>query len=68
MSGPFKEWICYEHTGYAREKACKWHKSRNTESAPRKVAEALRMVFSEPRRICTRKSGKYFEIVGYDFG
>jgi len=68
MYGPFREWVCYEHAGFAREKACRWHKKRSNEPVPRKVEDALKIRFKEPKRICTRKAGKYHEIIDFDFG
>lgn len=67
LDGPYREWICYEHTGYAREKAAKWHSIRSTELLPRKVVDALKLKFKAPKRILTRQSGKYNEIISYDF-
>jgi DNA repair protein RadD len=67
LDGPYKEWICYEHTGYARERACKWHRDRSDRPAPNKVDEALLMDFREPTRISERQAGKFHEICGYDF-
>lgn len=67
LDGPFREWICYQHTGFAREKAAKWHRARSVEDVPQKVQNALRLKFKEPKRILTRQSGKFFEIIGYDF-
>lgn len=68
LSGPYREWVCYEHSGYARERACKWHSYRAGTEAPKTVAEALKVTYREPTRIQTRQSGKYHEICGYDFG
>lgn len=68
LDGPFREWICYEHTGTPREKAVRWHKVRSELPVPRKISEALQMKFREPKRILTRQVGKFFEIVSYDFG
>jgi hypothetical protein len=67
LSGPYREWICYEHSGMARERAHKWHDYRCVEDAPKTVAEALKLRFREPKRIQTRQAGKYHEICGYDF-
>jgi DNA repair protein RadD len=68
LDGPYREWVCYEHTGYAREKACQWHKRRcNNVVIPKTIEEALINTFSNPTRISTRQAGKYHEIVGYDF-
>lgn len=68
LDGPFREWICYQHTGFAREKAAKWHRTRCNEDMPAKIQDALRLKFREPKSILTRKSGKFFEILSYDFG
>lgn len=37
----FKEWVCIEHTGYARQKAETWWARRCAEPCPRTVAEAI---------------------------
>lgn len=67
LNGPFREWICFEHTGFAREKAARWHKARSGLPTPQKVRDALQVPYPAPTRILARASGKYFEIVGYDF-
>ena len=35
------EWICLEHDGYARRKACDWWATRSNEPPPATVAEAI---------------------------
>lgn len=67
LDGPYREWICYQHTGFAREKAARWHRARCDADMPLTVPEAFKCIFKEPKRIQTRKVGKYFEITGYDF-
>lgn len=68
LCGPFREWVCFEHTGFAREKAAKWHKYRSDEPVPSKITDALALSYPVPKRILTRKSGKFFEILAVDFG
>lgn len=69
LSGQFREWVCYEHTGsqILREKASKWHRVRSSEPMPRKIVEALKLKFKEPTGIQTRQLGKHHEIIGYDW-
>lgn len=38
------EWVCIEHTGYAREKAEKWWAARSSESVPATVDDALDVI------------------------
>jgi DNA repair protein RadD len=65
-----REWVCFEHTGYARQKAVQWWQKRLPgQPVPRTVAEALN--FSShlpvPARISVRPQGRYTEITGYEF-
>jgi len=36
-----REWICFEHTGYARQKAEAWWRARSDDPVPDTVAEAV---------------------------
>ena len=67
LDGPFREWICFQHTGFAREKAVKWHKARSSSEVPANVPDALAIEYRPATGILTRKSGKFFEIIGYDW-
>ncbi len=69
LSGQFRDWICYEHIGSAtlREKAARWHKQRSDAPLPKKVSEALKLEFREPKRIQTRQLGKHHEVIGYEW-
>lgn len=68
-----REWVCLEHSGYPREKACKWWGVRSYSShiidVPNDVAEALSQVsdLKKPVEIMVKPSGKYTDIVGYRF-
>jgi DNA repair protein RadD len=60
------EWICIEHTGWAREKALGWWARRSGGSSPpRLVNEALDAagVLRRPARIVVNESGRWPEIV-----
>jgi len=35
------EWVCFEHTGYAREKACAWWRARSILPIPNTTEEAV---------------------------
>jgi DNA repair protein RadD len=66
----YREWICLQHTGFAREKAAKWWQRRAPGTAvPASISEALESshALAEPREIAVRRSGKYHEIVGAKF-
>jgi len=67
----FREWVCLEHTGYARTKAGNWWRVRAGSEAliPRTVNEALELVYGLPRpsRISVDETSRYPEIVGYEF-
>ena len=62
-----KEWICFEHTGYARAKAVTWWQARAAQPVPNTVNEALKChsYLRQPTEIMVRAKGKYTEIVKY---
>lgn len=59
------EWICFEHTGYARTKAEQWWRLRSPEPPPATVDEALLMVdeLPTPTAIQTQRDGKFLRVV-----
>jgi DNA repair protein RadD len=72
--GPFmriaSEWVCFEHTGYARIKAISWWAQRAPGTLiPHTVAEALERQdeLRAPSAIRVNVNKKYPEIIGYDF-
>jgi DNA repair protein RadD len=69
--GPVRhsEWICFEHTGYARQKAVAWWQQRSTAPVPATVAEALDACGSlaKPTAIFVRPSGRFTEVVNHRF-
>jgi DNA repair protein RadD len=63
------EWICFEHTGFARQKAEVWWRKHQGGFPPATVTEALER-FNElvrPATIEVRINGRYPEIVGRTF-
>ncbi len=70
----FSEWVCLEHTGYARQKAEQWWRRRSNEPVPDTVDEAVDLASSgalAPTLAITieRKAGeKYDRVVGHVLG
>lgn len=68
------EWICFEHEGYARQKAVQWWKRRSREPVPDTAEEAVASAnagrLAPTREITVRSvTGEDFErIVGYELG
>lgn len=60
------EWVCPEHTGYARTKAAEWMEARGYSLMP--VDVALAITWPTPRRIKVKTGGKWPEVVDYDLG
>ena len=64
----FKEWVCIEHSGYAKHKANHWIDQRGgikceTVEDLMKIKDTLK----KPNRIRVDKSGKYNSIIDYSF-
>jgi DNA repair protein RadD len=67
----FREWLCFDHKGYAKEKALKWWRLRMSGPGvlPTGTADALAKSdgLIKPSEIKVRKNGKYTEVVGHRF-
>jgi DNA repair protein RadD len=67
----FSEWVCVEHTGFAKAKAVAWMKERTEYALPGSVVSAVSAgeagVFREPYAITVGKEGKYDRITGYSW-
>jgi DNA repair protein RadD len=63
------EWICFEHPGYARQKAVAWWQQRSDAPVPVSIAEALDDAsnLATPRAILVRPNGRFTEVVNYRF-
>ena len=68
------EWICFEHTGYARWKAEQWWKRRSPDAMPSTAQEAVDIANASgvaPTEAITVRNvagEKYDRIIGYELG
>ena len=66
-----REWVCFEHTGWAAEKAGHWWKKRNavTSMVPKTVADALAHTeeLMKPTGVAVDVSKDHPTIVGYSW-
>jgi DNA repair protein RadD len=71
MKQTISEYICLEHTGYARTKAGLWWQARSLSYCPNDVGEAIDMLdrgaCRMPVTITTEMDGKYFRIKSVEF-
>jgi DNA repair protein RadD len=69
-----REWVCFEHTGYARQKAEAWWRARSHEPVPATVEEAVELARAgalAPTLAITveKKAGERYErVVGHRVG
>jgi len=66
----YSEYVCLEHTGYARERAVTWWQKRAPGTqVPRSVSSAMPVaeLLPRPTHIQVRPDGKYFRIQGVRF-
>ena len=69
------EWVCFDHEGYALQKAHAWYALRKPErltAAPGSTAQVMQWLGSgfelaKPTRILVDTNGKYSEIKNYEF-
>ena len=61
-----REWVCPEHTGYARNKAEQWMNARGYNLLS--VDDALAVEWPMPKRIKVKTGGKFIEVVEHDLG
>jgi DNA repair protein RadD len=68
------EWICLEHTGYARQKAVAWWRRRSADSVPDTVQEAVAIANNGGLALTTAitvravAGEEYERIIGYELG
>ena len=68
------EWICFEHTGWARQKAEAWWRKRSNASVPESAEEAVALAnagaLCETESITVRSvvGEEYARIIGYELG
>jgi DNA repair protein RadD len=64
----YREWVCFEHVGYPREKARLWWMQRKPGiPAPPTVGEAILHEFPAPTGIRLQRAGQYFNVVAVRF-
>lgn len=65
----YREWICFEHVGFARQKAVQWWAQHGGGKAPATIAEAIVRFGSlrQPSHILVRADGKFFKVVSRRF-
>lgn len=62
------EYVCFEHDGFAGEKAAQWHFSRlKDQPCPETVENALMVEYPPPKKILVKQEGKYERVIGYEF-
>jgi DNA repair protein RadD len=64
-----RAWQCFDHQGFARQKAESWWRRHAQTVIPRTTEEALRRVteLNQPSQIQVRPDGKYFAITAQRF-
>lgn len=67
------EWVCFEHTGYARQKAVAWWKKRSPDPVPDSAERAVEIAecgLAHPENIIVRNiTGEKFDrVVSYRLG
>jgi len=67
-----REWVCFDHAGYARSKAVKWWEERSNAPVPNSVAEAWDMAnngaLCTTAQVTVRKEGRFDKIVSCQLG
>lgn len=66
----FKEWICFEHSGYAQQKSRAWHEKFKPHDKQEFVADvkvATMIDYKTPSRILVKRDGKYWRVIDYEF-
>jgi DNA repair protein RadD len=63
------EWICFEHPGYARQKAVAWWQQRSAAPVPTTVSDALEAAgtLPTPSHLYVRPKGRFTEVLKYRF-
>lgn len=66
-----REWVCFEHAGFAGNKAAKWWRDRSSLPTPTTVAEAVaamnRGACRNPSRLLVKKDGQFDRIEKAEF-
>ena len=66
-----REWVCFEHEGFALQKAFAWWDARSLQPFPANVAEAITALnhgsARKPSRLLVKKEGQWDRIVQAEF-
>jgi DNA repair protein RadD len=66
------EWVCFNHEGFARQKASVWWLAHSLAPVPESVEDAIdkldRHTCRMPRSITTKLEGRWPRIVSVEFG
>ena len=66
-----REWVCFEHEGFALQKAFAWWDARSLQPFPASVAEAITALnhgsCRKPSRLLVKKEGQWDRIVQAEF-
>jgi DNA repair protein RadD len=68
------EWVCFEHDGYARQKAIAWWKRRSPDPVPETAEEAValaqagRLAATHAITVRSVSGDEYDRIIGYELG
>jgi DNA repair protein RadD len=66
------EWVCFDHSGFARDKADRWWRRRSKAPLPASCDEALYYAeagaLAVPSKITKVRDGKYWRITGCQLG
>ena len=66
-----REWVCFEHNGFAFQKAIQWWRLRSDHPMPESVDEAIDMISRHavraPYKIITRKEGQWRRVETVNF-
>jgi len=60
-----KEWVCFEHTGFPRQKAVQWWHQHAGTTPPETVAQAIerRTEVRIPAEVVVRREGKFTKVI-----
>jgi len=71
LRGRFMEWICFEHEGFAKNRAVKWWQESSKSICPDSIIEAEELIargaIREPFLILTQEDGKWQRIIQRKF-
>lgn len=65
----FYEWVCPEHSGFAKRKATQWWREHGGTSSPETINDWLESQdeLTKPARVLLRREGKYTRVANFSF-